>query len=120
MLRAAGIGSDGASLVQWFHAFAPPAADPASARALIARPGADEFTEREAAVDQLIAMGARAAPYLQQAVRDRDRELAIRAEHCLRVIDAGPGPEVHAAALRVLAQSKPRGGAAALLDYLPY
>ena len=120
VLRAAGVPTEGPALVKWLRSFAPSDVDPASVKTLIVQLGVDEFEERELAVKKLIAMGPRATPYLREALRDPDRERAIRAEHCLKVLDAGPGQDVHSAALSQIAAQKPAGAAAALLEYLPF
>lgn len=120
ILRGAGVPIDPSGLLKFLRSFAPTEVDPASVQTLIRQLGSEEFREREAAVKGLIALGPRALPFLRQALKDNDRERAIRAEHCLKVIDAGPGPNVHGAALRLVAHHKPAGAAAALLDYLPF
>ncbi|MCI0380869.1 MAG: PQQ-binding-like beta-propeller repeat protein [Gemmataceae bacterium] len=119
-LRAAGVATDGPGLVKFLRSFTPADIDPASVGKLIQGLGSDEFDEREACVKRLIVLGPQALPYLRQAIRDPDRERALRAENCLKVIDAGPGANAHGAVLRLIAKLKPDGAAAALLDYLPY
>ncbi|MCI0640080.1 MAG: hypothetical protein L0Y70_13490, partial [Gemmataceae bacterium] len=119
-LRAAGLATDGPGLVKFLRSFTPADVDPASVGKLIQGLGSDEFDEREACVKRLIALGPQALPYLRQAIRDPDRERAIRAENCLKVIDAGPGASALGAVLRLIAKLKPDGAAEALLDYLPY
>src|SRR5262249_44741399 len=69
---------------------------------------------------ELIAAGRLAVPFLRPAVHDVDLEISRRAEHCLRVIEQGPGPALAEAAARLLAERKPAGSLEVLLAYLPF
>jgi hypothetical protein len=57
---------------------------------------------------------------LRQARNDPDVEIARRAALCLEKIDAGPGPELAAAAARLLARHAPDGAVGVLLGYVPF
>lgn len=87
---------------------------------LIARLGSEEFTEREAACEALIARGPLAVPFLKKALDDADAEVVRRARMCLEKIDPGPGPELPAAVLRLLARHKSDGAVAMVLRYAPH
>jgi hypothetical protein len=109
---------DGPGLLDFFrHRTAR--ATPDDLRKLIERLGDPSFEVREEASAQLTAVGAPAVPALARAADDPDAEVRRRAADCLHQIEAGAdGPLVIAAARR-LAERRPPGAAAALLDYLP-
>ncbi len=120
VLRAAKVGIDGPALLEFLRLNTPAHLDPALIEPLIRQLGSEDFVARERALRDVVRLGPRAAAYLRQALKDPDPELARRARHCLAIIDAGPGPEVQAAAVRLVGQRKPAGAAAVLLAYLPY
>lgn len=120
ILQAAGIAADGPAVLKFIHSLVPGAGEPEAVAPLVRSLGSEDFFEREEAVKKLIALGAKALPQLRQALKEKDRELAARAEKCLKTIEGGPGIDVHGAALRLLAKLKPAGSAAAVLDYLPF
>src|SRR5262245_13400951 len=120
ILRQANVPIDGPSLIALIRKSTPLHVDVRKIGTLVERLGSEDFIERERAAQDLIALGALAAPHLRQALRHADRELALRAGACLRVIDTGAGPHVLAAAIRLLAERKPPGAAEAVLAYLPY
>jgi hypothetical protein len=120
ILRQANVPADGPSLIALLRKSTPLHVDVKQVGALVERLGSEDFLERERAAQDLITLGALAAPHLRRALRHADRELALRAGACLRVIDTGAGPQVQAAAIRLLAERKPPGAAEALLAYLPY
>jgi HEAT repeat protein len=94
-------------------------ADQARAQALIDKLSDDDFTVRQRAADDLVAMGTRVIPVLKPVTRVADLERARRATECLRRVgdEARPLP---ASAIRLLGLRKPDGALGALLDYLPY
>jgi HEAT repeat protein len=119
-LREAGVGTDGAALLQFFKKRIINNADRDSIAALIKRLGDDSFDEREKASAELIALGPRAEPQLRAAVeKSSDAEVKRRAEDCLAQLAKGDAPTLLTAAVRVLAARKPVGAAVVLLDYLP-
>jgi hypothetical protein len=90
---------------------------PDELRRLIAQLGDDSFEVRERASQRLVQIGAPALPALAAAAGDA--EVRRRADDCRRAIEVPPdGPQVRAAA-RLVAERKPAGAAAVLLDYLP-
>jgi HEAT repeat protein len=84
--------------------------------------GHGAFKAREDATSALIARGMPALPLLRRATHDRDPEIARRADTCVEAIERAQGSQAAlvSAAIRVLAQRKPAGAAAALLTYLPF
>jgi HEAT repeat protein len=98
------------------------AADPAGleqARALVKQLGDDSFDVREAAHGKLLRLGKTAVPVLKQAARDKDLEIARRAEQCLEQIKQGSNNELLLAAVRLLGMRQPSEAVEALLDFLP-
>lgn len=118
-LRAASVGIDGPSLLDYFRRRAAGDVEPAKVEELVRQLGDDSFEVRERATARLVAFGSAAASPLERAVHDQDPEVARRAEHCLEVIRSGGGSSIPAAAARLVARRKPQGAAAALLAYLP-
>jgi HEAT repeats/PQQ-like domain len=94
-------------------------ANPDDLRRLIDQLGDNSFDVRERASERLAQIGAPALPALTQAATAPDAEVRRRADDCRRTITtADDGPEVRAAA-RLIAERRPPGAAAVLLDYLP-
>ncbi|HKI31404.1 MAG TPA: HEAT repeat domain-containing protein [Gemmataceae bacterium] len=94
-------------------------ATPDNLRKLIEQLGDASFEVREQASDRLTAIGAPALPALARASTAPDAEVRRRADDCRHQIETAPdGPLVRATA-RLLAERKPTGAAAVLLDYLP-
>jgi HEAT repeat protein len=119
-LRAAGLATDGAALLDFFRKRTPREADRARIDELVRQLGSDEFAAREKASQALVALGAAARKALQDAARSGDPEVARRAQDCLRQLDKVEAPEVLAAAARLLGRRAPAGAVRALLDYLPF
>jgi hypothetical protein len=88
-------------------------------RTLIRKLGDDTFTVREEASRELLTMGAVAVPLLREAAKSEDREVARRAQDCLRQIGDPTGKKTVSAAVRLLGLRKPAGTAEVLLQYLP-
>ncbi len=120
-VRQAGVNIEGTALLTFFRVRTLAGADSAAIEALIARLGDDDFSVREKATDELVALGGRAEKFLQDAMKNsRDAEIRRRAESCLKRITTAEGASVVAAAVRVLAARKPEGTAEILLNYLPF
>jgi HEAT repeat protein len=64
----------------------PAAADAKHIERLVKQLGSKDFTERERAMKEIIAVGAAALPRLQSATKDRDLEIAQRAKQCIEEI----------------------------------
>lgn len=126
-LRAVGIGTDGASLLEYFRKRTLPPSDPKQIQALIRQLGDDDFAAREEAYSSLAVLGAAAATELKQAelqfAKDRDKddaEVRKRVEQLKQRIETKAEPAVQAAAARLIGRSKPAGAAEVLLAYLPF
>src|SRR5438105_6240961 len=89
-LRAAHIGTDGPSLLQFFRRLIPRGERFERIPPLIRLLGHESFTIREEATVQLVAIGPAAAPRLRQAAGDPDPEIRRRAQHCLQQLARTP------------------------------
>lgn len=118
VLRDAHQATDGPALVAFFRKQSL-GADAARIKQLISQLGASSYPDRKKASQELIALGAAARPYLQDATSNADVEVARAAKHCLQIINNASGTNVVTAAIRLLAQRKPEGATEALLEYLP-
>jgi HEAT repeat protein len=119
-LRDAGLGSDGPSLMAFFHARARTEVDRDHLRQLLRRFAAAAEQERSLATAEFLGLGPLALPALRQAANDLDRpEVAERASRCLPWLEGPASYKLLAAAARALSVRRPEGAAAALLDYLP-
>jgi hypothetical protein len=88
--------------------------------ALIRRLGHDDFTVREQASADIIALGSAVAAELRAALDDPDPEIAHRASRCLQLIDKGPRAAAVESVLWLVAVRKPAGAPEALLAFLPF
>jgi hypothetical protein len=118
-LQQAGIAVDGPGLLVFFRQRTLVVSDEARIQELIRQLGDDQFKVREKASRQLVMIGPRARPFLQEAVKDSDPEISRRARDCLQRIGEGASASVMAAAARALARQKPPEAAVVLLAYLP-
>src|SRR5947209_2377797 len=119
-LRAVSLTTDGPGLLDFFRKRSQASVDPAEVAALVAQLGDKAGEVREKATGALVALGPVAVPQLRQAAKDPDEpEVAGRAKRCLQAIEGNFAASVPVAAARMLAQRRPEGAAAVLLDYLP-
>jgi HEAT repeat protein len=120
-LHSAGLSSDGAALLAFFHARARTDIDPDHLRLLLRQFAADTNQERSLATAEFLGLGPLAVPTLRRAANDlQHTTVAARARNCLHWLEGPSSSSLPAAAARVLAQRKPDGAAAALLAYLPF
>jgi outer membrane protein assembly factor BamB len=118
-LLAAGVGTDGTALLDYFRARTLTEADRARLPEAVRHLGDEDFDTREKAVADLLRAGRKALPFLRPAVRDADLERARRAARCVQEIESGADQSLATAAARVLMECRPDGAAVALLAYLP-
>jgi HEAT repeat protein/outer membrane protein assembly factor BamB len=111
--------TDGPTLLDEFRKRTLTAEAAARARELIRKLGDGSFTERERASDELVEMGRLVLPVLREAARDRDAEVARRAETVLQRVEKAPSDALPPSAARLVALRKPAGAAEVLLAYLP-
>lgn len=120
LLKEAGLGSDGPGLLAFLRRRTLTEADRQDLQQQILQLGSADFAIRERATQTLTARGTPALRYLREAVKDTDPEISRRAAQCLEEIEAGPGPGLPAAAVRLLAVRKPPEAITTLLRYLPF
>jgi cyclophilin family peptidyl-prolyl cis-trans isomerase len=119
-LNAVGLGTDDASLIEFFRSKTLKDIDRDVIVALIRDLGANEFKAREKASSELVKIGGKAISLLRQAKDSLDLEVARRAEDCLGRIVQRQRPAVMIAAARLLAARRPTGTAQTLLNFAPY
>jgi hypothetical protein len=120
LLRESHVGTDGATLLAFFHDRSLTEADRGRLADLVRQLGSEDFEQRQKASAALVARGPLAVPFLRQAARSADAEVVRRARACLEEIDRGPGPALPAAAVRLLVRRKPAGAVEALLRFAPH
>jgi hypothetical protein len=118
-LKAARVATDGPGLLDYLRNRLPREADEKQVAELIRQLGDDTFSVREKAAASLVAIGQPALKQLRQAETSGDAEVKRRARECAEKIGQAAGPDVTAAAVRLLAARAPDGACAALLDFLP-
>ena len=119
LLRAHEIPTDGAGAMAYVRRRLA-AVDPARIKRLVVRLGDDSFAVREEASKQLLLLGGRVRPQLQEATRHADPEVRVRAAACLRQIEKeNIGTALLVAAVRVVGYRAPAGATAFLLELLP-
>jgi hypothetical protein len=120
-LKAAKVGTDDKSLLQFFRNRTLDEAGREKLKALVKELGADSFRVREKAFLAIVERGSVALPFLKEALKNGDLEVVRRAEMCIqRIGQHDQNFEVLTAALRRLAARKPAEAVPTLLDYLPF
>lgn len=119
-LKAAGIATDGASLLDYFRKRTPSEAEQALLKQRAAQLGSSAFTARTQATDFLIKKGRASLPFLRDIARKADAETARRAQYAIDVIERNTKLSLSANASRVLAERKPVGALETLLAYAPF
>jgi HEAT repeat protein len=118
ILKAVGLQTDGAALLDFFRSRAQLIVSPeAIQRSLDQLAKGPEHLCRRAA-GELVASGPPAVPLLRQAAKDADNPPLM--EWARRCLEAIGNSELPAAAARLVADQRPRGAAAVLLAYLPF
>jgi peptidyl-prolyl cis-trans isomerase B (cyclophilin B) len=119
-LKAAGIGTDDAALIDFFRRMTLEDVERDRIAALIRDLGAEEFGVREKSSSELVKIGGRAVSLLRQAKDSGDVEVARRAKACLGKIEKQQEPALMVAAARLLAVRRPPATAQTLLKYAPF
>jgi HEAT repeat protein len=118
-VRAAGLRTDPESLLRFLRERTLTDEDRRAIEEQIRQFGSRSFAARERAFEAVKKRGPSALPYLKAALTSKDIEVIRRAERCLAEIDRGPGPELPAAAVRLLLRKPPAGAVPVLVGYLP-
>jgi hypothetical protein len=119
-VKAAGIGTDGESLLKFFRSRTLNDADRNTIEDQVKQLGSRSFAARERASVALKKRGVPAIPFLKRALANKDLEIVRRAERCLAEIDRGPGPDLPIAAAHLLARKPPPGTVAVLVGVIPH
>src|SRR5271166_2541349 len=102
-LRDARVQATGPALLAFFRLRALPPADQARLARLVRQLGADDFSVREKAVQDLLTYGGPGLPLLRRAEKNADPEIAGRARICVEKIEDGSEQVLVTAAARLLA-----------------
>jgi hypothetical protein len=119
VLKSAKLSAEPGALLDYLSKQSLADADRAKVEELIKKLGDSSFEVREKAKKELLEKGSAAVPDLRRAVSDPDPEIAGSARECLRSLEKSLDNRVLSAVLRLTADSRPKGAAAALLGYLP-
>ena len=92
VLKAANVGSDGPALLTFLRSQIRAEPDRKTIKELLKQLADETFEVREKATTQLIALGPVAVPFLTEAVKDDDAEVARRAKYCLEKIGSAASP----------------------------
>ncbi len=118
-VRAAHIGTDGPSLIQYLRKLTPRGNRIDRIPALIVQLGHESFAVREEATAQLMSIGPAAAPSLRLAAQNSDPEIRRRAQGCLQQLARAPDASMFAAVATPLANFRPQpGGLETLVAFL--
>jgi hypothetical protein len=120
-LQAAGVKTDGESLLHFFRQRTLTPDEQVKVEELIRQLGATAFKAREQATAALIARGPVVLELLRQAKKNADLEVSRRADRCIQKIQEKDYPgHVPVAVARLLRQRRPAGAVEGLLAYLPF
>jgi HEAT repeat protein len=91
----------------------------AKAQAILKQLGDESFAKREAAQNELLAMGVAVIPILRQSTRDPDPEISARCKRTLEELEKQKASPISVIAVRLVGLRKPPGSAEVLLGYMP-
>lgn len=92
----------------------------AEIRDLVRKLGDANYRTREKATDTLSKKGAKALPFLREAMIDSDNERAKRAEDCVAKINADDKKRLPSGTPRLIMLRRPAGAVDAMLAYSPF
>lgn len=118
-LRKAGAATDGPGLLAFIRAKTLSEEQRKGLANKVRTLGSSEYSEREKASRELVALGRTALPYLRPAVNDPDLETSRRARRCIEQIQRDPTPSLLTLAALMVKERRPSGAVPVLLDYLP-
>jgi HEAT repeat protein len=120
VLKKANVASDSAGLLEFLRHRSLTDTRRKELEKHVEELGSNRFNVRQRATRALIRQGTPALPFLRRALEHPDVEVVRRARECIEQIGRGPGPNVAAAAVRLLARKAPAKAVETLLFYLPY
>ena len=118
-LRAYKMPTDAKGLLHFFESAALKEGDAKLLETAVRHLDSSTYAVRESATKSLIKRGPAALPFLRAVLVTSSVEMKIRAENCIRAIEATLQSDSVAAAARVLTLSNEPTAAAAMLDFLP-
>src|SRR5262249_10223531 len=121
ILKSVDLGPDAPSLLKYLRERTLSEKDRGALSGLVPKLGSEDFTTREKAYTDLLAIGSRVVPLLVEAMKkETDLEIKARADSLFRRIEHNQGVKVPAAAARKLAKLKHADATSVLLAYLPF
>ncbi len=119
-LKNTGVSTKAADLLRFFQQRTLSEKDTQEIENLVALLGSSSFQKRTKASQSLILRGQAALPFLKKATTTGTLEVRERARQCIEKIERVSGPEVEAAAARMLAHHNPKGTLEVLLNYYSF
>ncbi len=120
ILRDAGIGTDGKSLLQFFRDRTMTPEREAELRRLVNQLNSRRYVTRVRATEKLAKGNTLTLRFLQQTLEKEELEVQNRIKRCIEKIQSKPHIQQTQAAARLLAIQRPPKSDTILLDYLPY
>jgi hypothetical protein len=120
ILRKAGLGVDGADLLDYFRQRTYKEGNAVKIAELVHQLSSNDFSTREKAQKTLLALGPGTLPALRKAASDPDAETRRRVHELISHFEERADPAIQSAVARLLGARKPAGAAAVLLNYLPF
>jgi hypothetical protein len=118
LLQEAKLGHDAKALLDLLRQMTPAAEDEKKIGELFGQLGAAKFQEREQATVALIAVGPKAIPILKRLLPGAALEVRMRAERCLKTLEAKSPAALTAAAVRLIKVRAPAAAVGALLEFV--
>ncbi len=118
-LRGVGLASDTDTLLEFFRHRSLEKVTRSRLEALGRLLADPQEPQRDQAQKELLLFGPLAVPFLKEIENHPQAEVQQRIGKCLSDIEASKGPEVPAAATRILARRQAPAALEALLNYLP-
>jgi hypothetical protein len=117
LLQDAKLAIDGKGLLDVLRQMTPGPDDEKKIVDLFEQLGSANFKVREKATVALIAVGPKAIPMLKRLLPGTQLEVRMRAERCLKDLEAKSPPALAAAAVRLIKVRAPAGAVPALLEF---
>jgi hypothetical protein len=120
LLKDAKIATDAKGLLEYLRYLTPGPDDENRVGDLFKQLGSPKFQEREKATLDLIAAGPKIMPVLKRLVPGAPLEVRLRAERCLKALEAKSPAALAASAVRLIKVRAPAGAVPALLEFAPH
>jgi HEAT repeat protein len=120
LLKDAKVATGSKELTAYLRGLAPTTEDEQKVGELFKQLGAPKFQQREQATAALTAIGPKAIPLLRRLLPGSPLEVRMRAERCLKALEAKSPAALASAAVRLLKARPTPDVVAVLLDFAPY